>query len=116
MKLAPIAIGLFAIASLASPAFARGTLHLLDPAWNPEHIRGLPAVRRRKKDQSNLLSTTLPPSTGPLKLAKFGKIAFVGYGWIIKRKRTGKEPVACNSVRMCGMNASDHRHHDQQTP
>jgi|RhiMetStandDraft_4_1073278.scaffolds.fasta_scaffold664265_1 hypothetical protein len=32
MKLAPIAIGLFATASLASPVFARGTLHLLQPA------------------------------------------------------------------------------------
>ena len=46
MKLAPIAIGLLATASLASPAFARGTLHLLDPAWNPEHIRSLPAELR----------------------------------------------------------------------
>src|SRR5262249_20077724 len=43
MKLAPIAIGLLATASRTSPAFARGTLHLLDPAWNPEHIRSLPA-------------------------------------------------------------------------
>ena len=34
MKLAPIAIGLLATASLASPAFARGTLHLLHPATN----------------------------------------------------------------------------------
>ena len=32
MKLAPIAIGVLATASLASPAFARGTLHLLQPA------------------------------------------------------------------------------------
>ena len=44
MKLAPIALGLLATASLASPAFARGgVLHLLDAARNPEHIRGLPA-------------------------------------------------------------------------
>src|SRR5262249_43725820 len=43
---APIAIGLLATASLASPAFARGVLHLLDPAWNPDHIRGLPAEVR----------------------------------------------------------------------
>ena len=44
MKLAPIAVGLLATASLASPAFARGgVLHLLDAARNPEHIRGLPA-------------------------------------------------------------------------
>ena len=42
MKLAPIAIGLLATASLALPAFARGGLHLLDPALNPQHIRGLP--------------------------------------------------------------------------
>ena len=46
MKLAPIAIGLLATASLASPAFARGGLHLLDPAWNPQHISGLPAEVR----------------------------------------------------------------------
>ena len=46
MKLAPIAIGLLATASLTSLAFARGTLHLLDPAWNPDHIRGLPAEVR----------------------------------------------------------------------
>ena len=46
MKFAPIATGLLATASLASPAFARGTLHLLDPAWNPGHIRGLPAEVR----------------------------------------------------------------------
>src|SRR5262245_50411133 len=46
MKLAPIASGLLVAASLASPAFARGALHLLDPAWNPEHIRGLPAEVR----------------------------------------------------------------------
>ena len=32
MKLAPIAIGLLATATLASPEFARGTLHLLQPA------------------------------------------------------------------------------------
>jgi hypothetical protein len=41
---------------------------------------------------------------------------FVGYGRIIKRKCTGKESVARNPVRMCGMNASEHCHHDQQTP
>ena len=35
MKLAPIAIGLLATASLASPALARGTLHLLHPARSP---------------------------------------------------------------------------------
>jgi hypothetical protein len=46
MKLAPIALGLLATASLASPAFARGGLHLLDPAWNPQHITGLPAEVR----------------------------------------------------------------------
>src|SRR5262249_6268601 len=32
-------------------------------------------VRRRKNDQSNLLSTTLPPSTVRLKPAKFGTMA-----------------------------------------
>ena len=46
MKLARIAIGLLATASLALPAFARGGLHLLDPAWNPQHISGLPAEVR----------------------------------------------------------------------
>jgi hypothetical protein len=46
MKLALIAIGLLATASLAVPAFARGGLHLLDPAWNPQHISGLPAEVR----------------------------------------------------------------------
>jgi hypothetical protein len=46
MKLAPIAIGLLATASLALPAFARGGVHLLDPAWNPQHISGLPAEVR----------------------------------------------------------------------
>ena len=47
MKLAPIAIGLLATASLASPAFARGgVLHLLHAARNPEHLRGFPAEVR----------------------------------------------------------------------
>ena len=46
MKVAPIALGLLVTASLASPAFARGGLHLLDPAWNPQHINGLPAEVR----------------------------------------------------------------------
>jgi hypothetical protein len=41
---------------------------------------------------------------------------FVGHGRIIKRERAGKESIARNSVRMCGMNASEHRHYDQQTP
>src|SRR5262249_58705099 len=41
---------------------------------------------------------------------------FVSYGRIIKRKCTGKESVARNPVGMCGMNASEHRHHDQQAP
>ena len=45
MKLAPIAIGLLATASLASPAFARGTLHLLHPA--PIPIGAEPAATRR---------------------------------------------------------------------
>ena len=47
MKLAPIAAGLLATASLASSAFARGgVLHLLDAARNPERIRELPAEVR----------------------------------------------------------------------
>ena len=46
MKVAPIALGLLVTVSLASPAFARGGLHLLDPAWNPQHINGLPAEVR----------------------------------------------------------------------
>src|SRR5262245_2380521 len=47
MKLAPIAIGLLSTATLASSAFARGgPLHVFDPAWNPEHIRGLPTEVR----------------------------------------------------------------------
>jgi hypothetical protein len=46
MKSTLIAIGLLATASLALPAFARGGLHLLDPAWNPQHISGLPAEVR----------------------------------------------------------------------
>ena len=46
MKCTLIAIGLLATASLALPAFARGGLHLLDPAWNPQHISGLPAEVR----------------------------------------------------------------------
>ena len=46
MKLAVIAIGLIATASLALQAFARGGLHLLDPAWNPQHISDLPGEVR----------------------------------------------------------------------
>ena len=46
MKCTLIAIGLLATASLALPAFARGGVHLLDPAWNPQHISGLPAEVR----------------------------------------------------------------------
>ena len=46
MKGTLIAIGLLATASLALPAFARGGLHLLDPAWNRQHISGLPAEVR----------------------------------------------------------------------
>ena len=41
MKGTLIAIGLLATASLALPAFARGGLHLLDPAWNPRQARKL---------------------------------------------------------------------------
>ena len=47
MKLALIAIGLFALTSQASPAFARGgVLHPLDPPLNPQHINALPAEVR----------------------------------------------------------------------
>jgi hypothetical protein len=46
MKCILIAIGWLATASLALPAFARGGLHLLDPAWNPRHISSLPAEVR----------------------------------------------------------------------
>jgi hypothetical protein len=45
MKRALIAIGLLATTSQASPAFARGGLHLED-RWNPQHIDGLPAEVR----------------------------------------------------------------------
>jgi hypothetical protein len=41
-----IAIGFLATANLALPASARGSLHLLDSAWNPQHISGLPAEVR----------------------------------------------------------------------
>ena len=46
MKLALIAIGLFAITGQVSLAFARGGLHLLDPSLNPRHINELPAEVR----------------------------------------------------------------------
>ena len=48
MKLAPIAIGLLATASLASPAFARGTLHLLDPTLNPERYASAASYGQRR--------------------------------------------------------------------
>jgi hypothetical protein len=40
MKCTLIAIGLLATTSLALPAFARGGVHILDPAWNhaPSHL------------------------------------------------------------------------------
>ena len=54
MKLAPIAAGLLATASLASAAFARGgVLHLLDAARNPERIRELPAEVRNALDHNH---------------------------------------------------------------
>jgi len=47
MKITLISVGLLATAiSQASPAFARGGVHLLDPALNPQHINGLPAEVR----------------------------------------------------------------------
>ena len=47
MKFALIAVGLLATSiSQASPAFARGGVHLLDPPLNPQHINRLPAEVR----------------------------------------------------------------------
>jgi hypothetical protein len=47
MKITLISVGLLATTiSQASPAFARGGLHLLDPPLNPQHINGLPAEVR----------------------------------------------------------------------
>jgi hypothetical protein len=51
-----------------------------------------------------------------LKACEIWQDRFVGHGRIIKRKCTGKESVARNSVRMGGMHASEHRQHDQQAP
>jgi hypothetical protein len=71
MKLAPIAIGLLATASLASPAFARGSLHLLHPATNrvvvPNPLRhdrelSLPARPRPDSLNSGQRSQPLPKS------------------------------------------------------
>jgi len=69
MKLAPIAIGLLATASLASPAFARGTLHLLHPATNRvdvpnplRHGRELLLPARPSGLNSGLRSRRLPKS------------------------------------------------------
>jgi len=52
----------------------------------------------------------------PFEACEIWQDRFVGHGWIIKRKCTGKESVSRNSVRMRGMNASEHRQYDQQTP
>ena len=41
----------------------------------------------------------------PFEACEIWQDRFVGYGWIIKRKCTGKESVSRNSVRMRGMNA-----------
>jgi hypothetical protein len=46
MKLALIAIGLIAITSQASPAFARGGGIHSEDAWNPQRIDGLPSEVR----------------------------------------------------------------------
>jgi hypothetical protein len=71
MKLAPIAIGLLATASLASPASARGTLHLLHHATNsvavPNPLRHgrellLPARPSRDSVNSGQRSRHLPQS------------------------------------------------------
>src|SRR6266576_1902300 len=45
----------------------------------------------------------------PLKACEIWQDRFVGYGWIIKRKCTGKESISRNPVRICAMNASQHR-------
>src|SRR5262249_4733825 len=37
---------------------------------------------------------------------------FVRPGWVIKRQCPSKESTSRNAVRMCGMNASVHRHQD----
>ena len=61
MKLAPIAVGLLATASLASSAFARGgVLHLVDAARNPEHLRGLPAEVRNALTHNHSARCTQP--------------------------------------------------------
>jgi hypothetical protein len=59
MRLAPIAIGLLATAGLASPAFARGALHLLDPdpALNPLEAARAGAKSWQKKQTEMKFST-----------------------------------------------------------
>src|SRR6476660_9388489 len=46
---------------------------------------------------------------GTFKACEVWQDRFVGHGRVIKRERAGKETIAGNSVRMCGMNASEHR-------
>jgi hypothetical protein len=67
MKGTLIAIGLLATASLALPAFARGGFHLLDPAWNPQHISGLPA------DVRNALTHMCRDSQAQHQFAKYSQ-------------------------------------------
>jgi hypothetical protein len=72
--------------------------------------------RSKKTKKRPIEPVTLLPSTGLLKLAKFGKIASSATAESSNESVPGKESVARNPVGMCGMNASEHRHHDQQTP
>src|SRR5262245_60571989 len=44
-----------------------------------------------------------------LKSCEIWQDRFVGYGWIIKRKRAGKESIAGNAMRVRRMNAGEHR-------
>ena len=61
MKLAPIAVGLLATASLASRLSRSWWCpHLLDAARNPEHIRGLPAEVRNALAHSHGARCTQP--------------------------------------------------------
>jgi hypothetical protein len=66
-------------------------------------------VRRRKNDQSNLLSTTFAAVYWAFKTCEIWQDRFVGYGWIIKRKCAGKEAIAGNAVRVRRVNAGEHR-------
>ena len=66
MKLAPIAIGVLVTVSLASPAFARGTLRLLHPATNRVAVPNPPRHDRepllQARPNSGQRSRRLPKS------------------------------------------------------